>query len=171
MKQNLVKLMEAELAKAETALAVKSMGDKVQDMMEDVAKLRVDSLMAVTETIKEQFGIEQGDAFFNEVDQMLGSLQEDLKNAKSEIDNQVAYLNGEDRGMGSDMGGTPDMEPSGMEPDMGMAGAEDPELDAMFGADPANVGGDAPLGRIKRESIKKQMRVIEGKMRKLKRNK
>lgn len=172
MKQNLVKLMEAELAKAETALAVKSMGDKVQDMMEDVAKLRVDSLMTVTETIKEQFGIEQGDSFFNQVDQLLGSLQDDLRNAKSEIDNQVAYLNGEERDMGSDMGDMPDMDPSGMEPDMGMADAEeDPELDAMFGADPANVGGDAPLGRMKRESIAKKMRVLEARMKRLQKSK
>lgn len=177
MKQNLVKLMEAELEKAETALAVKDIGNKVQDMMEDIAKLRVDSLIAVSETVKEQFGIEQGTAFFDTLDNLLGSLQDGMKNAKTEIDNQVAYLNGEEQ-MGSDMGGMPDMGPNDMDMDMDMGmndtagGGMGGGMDDMFGADPANIGGDEPLGRMKRESIqhlRKQITMLENKLKRTKR--
>ena len=168
MKQNLVKLMEAELAKAETALAVKDMGDKVQDMLEDIAKLRVDTLMTLAEKIKEQFGIQQGDEFFNQIDNLLGGLQDEMKQAKTEIDNQVAYLNGEESPSGdSEMTGMPDME-SDMDVDPAMDADTDQELDDMFGADSVHAGGeDAPLGRMKRESIMRKMRVLEAKMRKL----
>lgn len=167
MKQNLVKLMEAELAKAETALAVKDMGDKVQDMLEDVAKLRVDSLMSISEKIKEQFGVERGDQFFDQIDNLLGALQDDMKNAKAEIDNQVAYLNG-DTPMDTDMGGEmPDFE-TDMSADPAMDMETDQELDDMFGASPANAGGEgAPLGRMKRESLIRKMRVLEARMKKL----
>lgn len=168
MKQNLVQLMEAELEKAETALAVKDLGDKVQDMMEDVAKLRVDSLMAIAETVKEQFGVEEGDRLFDTLDNLLGSLQDDMKTAKAEIDNQVAYLNGESPQMGTDMD-MPDMGVSDMEPSM-----DEPPMDDMFGADDVNAGGDAPLGRMKRESledIKRQMAILEAKMKRAKQKK
>lgn len=164
-KRPLAKLIESELDKSETILAVKDMGDKIQSMLENVAKMRVDTLMPLTEKIKEQFSQEEGQRFQQEMDASLNSLQEATTTAKSEVDDQVAILNGDKPAMGLDqgMGGQSDSM------DMGQPQMDD-NLDDMFGADDSMAGGQAPLGRMRKESVQKmtrQLKILEAKLRKV----
>ncbi len=171
MKQNLSKLMESELDKAELVLAAKGISDEVQTMTEKVAKLQVDDLMPLVDRLKEVFGQEMATTFNSSVDGTLSSLLDLLKQSKDSIENQANVLNGEGdmgMGMGTDMGFDAEpgmggldmgaeMEP-GMEPG-GMDYEGDAEFDAegegdIFGADDSMAGGDEPMGRAKKESKK-----------------
>ena len=162
-KNSLHKLMEAELDKAETILAVKDLGDNVQGIAEDVAKMRVDKLMPLVEKIKEQFDQQTGDQFQQQMDAALEELQDLAISTKNQIDDQVAVLNGDAPAqMPSDMTGGNEMDPMSGGGDMDNA-----EIDDMFGADDVNVGGNEPMGRMRKESIqliRNKMRILEKKM-------
>jgi hypothetical protein len=162
-KGHLSKLMEAELDKAETILAVKELGDKIQDQAEDIAKMRVDTLMPLTEKIKEQFGQETGTQFQSDLDGLLEGLQNSLIDTKNQIDNKVAVLNGDAPDTASDMdiGGDFDS-------DMDLDADTDNDID-IFGADDAAAGGNEPLGRMRKESVdtlRRNIRVLEKKLEK-----
>lgn len=164
MKQNLSKLMESELDKAELVLAAKGISDEVQTMTEKVAKLQIDELMPLVDRLKEVFGHEMADQFNSSVDGTLSSLLDLLKQSKDSIENQANVLNGEgDLGMGYDdmnfdadpgMGGLGmgDNEFGTMEPDEFEGDAEFGGEGDIFGADDTMAGGDEPMGRAKRES-------------------
>ena len=167
MKQNLAKLMESELDRAELILASKGISDEIQTMAEKVAKLSVDELMPLVDRLKEVFGNEMAQVFNDSVDGTLSSLLDQLKQSKDSVENQANVLNGEgDIGMGmdTDMGFNADPGMGGL--DMGTDDYSDPAMggvdgldgDAddsdMFGADDAMAGGDEPLGRAMKENKK-----------------
>lgn len=191
MKQNLSKLMESELDKAELVLAAKGISDEIQSMAEKVAKLQVDDLMPLVDRLKEVFGQEMATTFNSSVDGTLSEMLDQLKQSKDSIENQANVLNGEgdmgygdttdmgfdaEPGMGGlDMGMEPGMEP-GYEGDAELGGEEGD----IFGADDTMAGGSEPLGRAKKESKRAKgkgkrlsemairMKVIEKKLKVLK---
>ncbi len=168
MKQNLPKLMEEALDKAETILGVKEMGDSVHKMAEDVAKMRSTDVMALTELIKEQFGQDEGARFSQEMNSLFEQLQDQITETKNQIDNQVGILNGEQPAGMTDMtdplGG--DMDSEMTPPGVGDGAMDD--IDDMFGANDAMAGDDNPMGRAMRESkikgLRKKIRVLEKKL-------
>lgn len=150
-------LNESEMGKSEAILAAKDMVDSIQDMIEDVSKMQNEQMPALIDTIRDQIGSEQADAFKGAVGQVLGSILQQLTDAREQTDNAARNLAGEGSpdmgmggagGMGGDMGGMGSEmpgAPAGMgEPsDLDMGGDE-------FGAADAAAGGPEDLGREKR---------------------
>lgn len=154
---NLQKLTEGELGTAEAILAAKDMVDTTQDMIEKVGKMQNEQLPALVDSIRDQIGSEQADAFKNSVLQVLTTLSQSLGQTREALDSAARGLTGE---------GAP-------APDMGMAGADAPvggdgmpgggmDMDAPpgefddiggeddFGATDAAAGGPESLGRERR---------------------
>lgn len=139
-----------DLAQAETLIAAKSLSDELQTMAEKVAKMGVDDLMPLVDTMKDQFGPEAADGYNEIMKASLDSLLKSTQEAKEKSDDAVMALQG---------GGVPatpsDIEQVGDEAgdEAGEATVGDelppPEGDGM-GTMPAAAGGDAPLGRRKK---------------------
>lgn len=144
-KQQLV--MESEMGKSQAILAAKDMVDSIQDMLEDVSKMQNEQMPALLDTIRDQIGMEQADAFKNSVGTLLASMVDQLSAARESADQAARALAGEQvaqpmgMGMGAGMGGAP-----------GGVAAPTPELPPgdEFAATDAAAGGELELGREKR---------------------
>lgn len=150
------KLKEGEMGQAEAILAAKDMVDTAQDMIEKVGKMQNEQLPALIDSIRDQIGSEQADAFKNSVGQVLATLSQQLGQTRESLDGAARALTGEgatapmampgmDAGMGADMGGEADL---GM--DAGMGGDVPPDEGDGFGATDAAAGGAEALGRERR---------------------
>ena len=148
MVQNQQQLItESEMAKAEATLAAKDMVDSIQDMLEKIGKMQNEQLPALLDTIRDQIGEQQAEAFRGSVTPLLQQLWQQLSDGRGQADNAARALTGE---------GTPDMSMGGGMPDMG--GAMPPEPNAAipqpggdeFGATDAAAGGGEELGRERR---------------------
>jgi len=145
-------LNESEMGKSEAILAAKDMVDSIQDMIEDVSKMQNEQMPALIDTIRDQIGSEQADQFKGAVGQVLGSILQQLTDAREQTDNAARNLAGEgspDMGMGGGMpGGDMGAPMPGAAPGMG----PESELDMgdEFAATDAAAGGDVDLGREKR---------------------
>ena len=139
-------LTEGEVGNAEVLLAAKDMVDSVQDTIEKVGKMQNEQLPQLLDSIRDQIGSEQADAFKNAVGATLDQLMQNLQAAREGVDSGVRVLSGEqvDNPMampGDEMGGE-------LPPPEGMSDLdqEEPETDG-FGASDAAVGGKEQLGR------------------------
>jgi predicted ABC-type transport system involved in lysophospholipase L1 biosynthesis ATPase subunit len=140
-----VLIQESEMAKAEATLAAKDMVDSIQDMLEKIGKMQNEQLPALLDTIRDQIGEQQAEAFKGTVTPLLQQLWQQLSTGREQADGAARALTGEatpDMNMGSEMGG--DMN-AAMPPEGGME-APAPEGDGM-GAVDAAAGGTAELGR------------------------
>ena len=146
---------ESEMAKSEAILAAKDMVDSIQDMLEKIGKMQNEQLPALLDTIRDQIGDQQAEAFKGTVTPLLQQLWQQLSDGRTQADSAARQLTGEggaDMGLGGDMGG------AGMG---GMGGAPAPEAglgsDAMggdeFGATAAAAGGTDELGRERRGGL------------------
>ena len=107
----------------------------------------------------DQIGTEQADQFKGAVGQVLGSILQQLTDAREQTDNAARNLAGEgspDMGMGGDMAAGGDMgaEMGGM-PGAAPGMGPESDMDAGIGGDEfaatdAAAGGEADLGRAKR---------------------
>jgi hypothetical protein len=138
-------LMEGELETAEAVLAAKDMVDSVQDMITDSSKMLNEELPPLLDTIRDQVGTAQADAYKNTVTTALQELMTSLNSARDALDNGARTLSGEqvtpapmDLG-GGDLGS--DLPPLPGEDDLGGDG---------FDASEPAVGGDEELGRKRR---------------------
>lgn len=140
-------LVEGELETAEAVLAAKDMVDSVQDMITDASKMLNEELPPLLDTIRDQVGTAQADAFKNTVTSALQGLMDSLNGARDALDNGARSLAGEQveqPGMGDAEMAAPGVMPGEMPPvDMGN------EEDAFAAADVA-AGGDEELGRKRR---------------------
>jgi hypothetical protein len=150
-KQQLI--MESEMGKSQAILAAKDMVDSIQDMLEDVSKMQNEQMPALLDTIRDQIGMEQADAFKASVGSLLANMVEQLGSARESADQAARALAGEQVAQPMAMGGAGGMgggmpAPGGnmkMAPDMGS------DLDTdEFAATDAAAGGDESLGREKR---------------------
>ena len=153
-------LFESEMGRSEAVLAAKDIVDSIQDMLEKVSKIQNEQVPALVDTIRDQIGSEQSEAFKNAVRPILDTLYQALQSGRETADNSVRSLAGEDVG-GGDMalGGAPDMgvDPmagdSDFDADMPADGGMDSEFDAPadgFNATDAAAGGEEDLGRARR---------------------
>ena len=140
-------LMEGELETAEAVLAAKDMVDSVQDMITDASKMLNEELPPLLDTIRDQVGTAQADAFKNTVTAALQELMTSLNGARDALDNGARTLSGEQVAP----------EPMGLGPvDAGLPGELPPadvsDLDTGDGFDAAEpaVGGEEELGRKRR---------------------
>ena len=149
-------LFESELGRSEAVLAAKDIVDSVQDMLEKISKVQNEQIPALIDTIRDQIGSEQAEAFKTSMSPTLSDLYTALSTARETADTSVRVLSGEqiadtDMSMGgdefgadagNDLGAAPE---SDFDSDLGAA----PEGDG-FDATDAAVGGEEELGRERR---------------------
>ena len=88
-------LVEGEVGNAEVLLAAKDMVDSVQDAIEKVGKMQNEQLPQLLDSIRDQIGSEQAEAFKNAVGTTLDTLMQNLQSAREGVDNGVRVLSGE----------------------------------------------------------------------------
>jgi hypothetical protein len=151
-------LTESEIAKSGAILAAKDIVDSFQDMLEDISKMQNEQLPALLDTIRDQIGQPQADAFKGTVVPLLTELVGQLQTARETADGAARTLAGEQvaapMGMpGGDMGGMGGEMPPAPGGDMGAApdmATEPAPGGDEFAATDAATGGDEALGRAKR---------------------
>lgn len=146
-KQQLV--MESEMGKSQAILAAKDMVDSIQDMLEEVSKMQNEQMPALLDTIRDQIGMEQADAFKGAVEPLLANMVQQLGAARSTADDAARALAGEPvaQPMGMGMGGAM---PGGPMPDQMPAADMTSDMDTdSFAATDAAVGPNV-VGREKR---------------------
>jgi|TARA_B110000858_G_scaffold64321_1_gene74496 TolA-binding protein len=137
------KIMESDLDQAEVLLAARELVDQLQDMAEDIAKMQVQELMPIVDTMKDQLGFEQAEAYNTVADATLGALLDAVKAAKTSLDD--ATLTAE---------GKPSSSPAPTE----MSDEPDMEMDDEFEGDFSAAGEENPVGReLKGESVMNRM--------------
>ena len=148
LEQHRQQLTEGEVGNAEVLLAAKDMVDSVQDAIEKVGKMQNEQLPQLLDSIRDQIGSEQAEAFKGAVGETLNTLMQNLQAAREGVDNGVRVLSGEqvDNPMampGDDLSGSTELPP-----------APGSDLDADetdgFSATDAAVGGAEELGRERR---------------------
>jgi hypothetical protein len=148
-------LFESEMGRSEAVLAAKNITDSIQDMLEKVSKMQNEELPALIDTIRDQIGGEQAEAFKSSIAPVLSSLYQSMTSGRESADNASRALAGEqvnapmdmgmggmdagaDAGLGDELGGAADL---GMDSDLDADG---------FDATDAAVGGEEELGRERR---------------------
>ena len=151
-------LLEGELEKAQLQLAARDMVDQLQDMIQDLTKLKIEELSALKEGLRSNFDNETANQFESAVSAALQTAIDSVSETKNQVDQAALAITGE----GSMPTGTStgDLEQAmnlgGEEP--APEGGEEPMAPT---ADTA-AGGEEPLGRGRRESREVHMkRMIE----------
>ena len=149
LEEHRTQLNEGEVGNAEVLLAAKDMVDSVQDAIEKVGKMQNEQLPQLLDSIRDQIGSEQAEAFKGAVGETLNTLMQNLQAAREGVDTGVRVLSGEqvDNPMalpGDELGA-----PAG---DLGAAPVSDFDAEDSdgFAASDAAVGGAEELGREKR---------------------
>lgn len=150
-------LFESEMGKSEAVLAAKDIVDSLQDMLEKVSKVQNEQIPALVDTIRDQIGSDQAEAFKGAITPVLTSLYQSLQTGRESADTAVRTLAGEeapagDMSLGGDEFGGADLGGTDLGTDLG--GAES-DLDADMGGDEfaatdAAAGGEEELGRERR---------------------
>ena len=147
---------EQDLQQAQTLIAAKSISDDLQSMAEKVARMGVDDLMPLVDTMKTQFGPEAADAYNEVMKKQLEDLLQSVQTAKDQSDDAVLALQG---------GGIPGAGGTDIENVGNVSGAAAPEVPEMgdgTGTMPAAAGGEEPLGRAKKPAAGTGAVVAEG---------
>lgn len=110
-----------EVQKSQVILAAQDMIDTVQKMIEQISKMNVEELPAVTTGIENEFGSNESQQFNSSASTALQALQEALTTAKNDLSSALGVITG--------------TEAPEMPMDMG-AGAEGPEMPTDMGAEP-----------------------------------
>jgi hypothetical protein len=139
---------EVDVESAEVVMAVRSLGDDVQGMVERLGKMINEDLPAITDQMRAEMGASTAQSFYDSTSASINQHLEATRQLKNTLDQSVNNLSsgGEDMGLGDDP-----MDPmAGSDMDAGMGGDD---LDALAGDDtvdniPAAAGpAEAPLGR------------------------
>ena len=141
-------LNEGEMGKSEAILAAKDMVDSIQDMLEKVSKMQVEQMPALIDTIRDQIGNEQADAFKNSVGQLLAGMLDSMTQAREQADGAARQLAGEQMAPGGMAMPAPAGAPMPGGPEM--APASDLDQADEFGASDAAAGGPDAMGREQR---------------------
>jgi len=148
---------DQDLAQAQTLLAAKAMSDDLQSMAEKIAKMSVEDLMPLVDTMKEQFGLEAADGYNSVVKASLENLLDATSAAKDISDTAILQLQS---------GGVPsvagDEEPMpGVEPAGGEEGSDEmPEIPGEEGMPGEEAAPEEPLGRSLKEGRTAGKKVI-----------
>ena len=152
LEQNRQQLTEGEVGNAEVLLAAKDMVDSVQDAIEKVGKMQNEQLPQLLDSIRDQIGSEQAEAFKNAVGTTLDTLMQNLQSAREGVDNGVRVLSGEQLDQPMELPGDAGADLSGGDTSLPPPPGSDLDQDETdgFAATDAAVGGAEELGREKR---------------------
>jgi hypothetical protein len=127
---------DAEIETAKVILAAQEMTDKIQKMIEDIAKMQVQDLLPIVDAMKMELGVEQADHFNTSADQAMSTLMDSLKSAKDEMGNAIAVAQGNEPA--SDMMQSDEFSQDDTLP----MGDEEEESDYVDGTDLGNAADD-----------------------------
>jgi len=144
---------------AELVMAAKDMVDRITSWMEDTAEMQTESMLELADSIRDEMGSEQSEAFVNSVKPALEALYTALEATREATTAGVGILTGEGEPV-EPMGDEVPAEEPEMEPTVDAeVDAEVPaEDDGMATAEPA-VGGEEEAGRAKRESVERSRKL------------
>jgi len=155
------KLREGAQEQAELVMASKELVDTVGKWLQDTAEMQSESMLKLTDAIRDELGQEQADSFQQSVKPTLEALYQALEASRTALTQGVSLLTGEgapapEMGAeapaeapaegGEEMAAEPEMEPV-----EGGEGIDPAMADAFAGAEAAG-GGTVPEGREQRES-------------------
>jgi hypothetical protein len=133
---------------SELILAAKDMMDKVTGYLEDLATMKTESMLELSDRIRDEMGADKAEAFMQKVKPALESAEQTLTSTRTELDQAVRILTGEEIASTEPMGTLDEpLDSTGDDLDSLNAPAGD-----EFAATDANAGGTEPEGRQKRES-------------------
>ena len=133
---------------SELILAAKDMMDKVTGYLEDLATMKTESMLELSDRIRDEMGADKAEAFMQKVKPALESAEQTLTSTRTELDQAVRRLTGEEIASTEPMGALDEpLDSTGDELDSLNAPAGD-----EFASADANAGGTEPEGRQKRES-------------------
>jgi hypothetical protein len=133
---------------SELILAAKDMMDKVTGYLEDLATMKTESMLELSDRIRDEMGADKAEAFMQKVKPALESAEQTLTSTRTELDQAVRILTGEELASTEPMGTLDEpLDSTGDDLDSLNAPASD-----EFAATDANAGGTEPEGRQKRES-------------------
>lgn len=115
-------LLETEIGRAQTTIAAQDIADQIQTMIEKFANIQYKDLPALHDSIRDSQGVEQAQTFNSSLTDSLQELTASLETAKSDVNNAVAVLTGQEVPMGD---GDLDIDSLGDEADLDL----DTELD------------------------------------------
>ena len=133
---------------SELILAAKDMMDKVTGYLEDLATMKTESMLELSDRIRDEMGADKAEAFMQKVKPALESAEQTLTSTRTELDQAVRILTGEELASTEPMGALDEpLDTAGDDLDSLNAPASD-----EFASADANAGGTEPEGRQKRES-------------------
>ena len=132
---------------SELILAAKDMMDKVTGYLEELATMKTEGMLELSDRIRDEMGADKADAFTQKIKPALDTAEQTLTATRAELDQAVRILTGEETVT----------EPMGtLDEPLDAAGDELDSLNAPASdecaATDANAGGTEPEGRQKRES-------------------
>lgn len=137
-------LVESDVEQAEAMLASKDFIDRIQGMIEDIGEMLNEDLPPLSDTIRDEMGMETAQSYVDVVNPALDAALEALHNTREQLDNGTRVLSGEEAPvMGPEPEDTTDTD------DVDLSLDNEPTDD--FEASPAASGDDTPIGREKRD--------------------
>ena len=145
---------------AELVMAAKDMVDRITGWMEDTAEMQTESMLELADSIRDEMGSEQSEAFTNSVKPALEALYTALEATHEATISGVGILTGEaaPEAMGSEEEMPVDDADVDPMADIDVDAEVPAEDDGMAAAEPA-VGGEEEAGRAKRESVERSRRI------------
>ena len=151
-KKNESVIREGAEESAELVMAAKDMVDRITGWMEDTAEMQTQSMLELADSIRDEMGSEQSEAFLGSVKPSLEALYTSLEATREALTAGVGVLTGE-AAPEVPMGADAEAEDPTMEPTVDAeVDAEVDTGDDFAAAEPA-AGGEEEAGRAKRESI------------------
>ena len=160
------KLQEGAQEQAELVMAAKELVDTVGKWLQDTAEMQSESMLKLSDAIRDELGQEQADQFQQSVKPTLEALYQALEASRGALTQGVSLLTGEGGAAPQEMGAEPapegEMEPveggaeMGAAPEAGMEAPPEAGMEAggdEFATAPQAGGGAADAGRPARESI------------------
>jgi len=130
------KLLENEIGQAQTTIAAQDIADQIQSMIEKFADIKYKELPALHDSIRNAQGVDAAEAFNTALTGSLDTLTSSLEGTKSDVNNAVAELTGQEVASTGDLDldGLEGGDELGGELDLGMGDEMDMDLD-LDGAD------------------------------------
>lgn len=138
---------EVDVEQAEVVMAVKALGDDIQDQVERLGRMINEDLPAITDQMRGEMGASTAQNFYDSLSQTLQQHLDATRQLKNTVDQSVSGMTGQGDGLDdSDLGGDV------MDPGLGddMENLDDISADPDAEIDPAAAGTDEPeepLGR------------------------
>lgn len=146
------KLLEGAEDEAELIIAAKNMVSKLTGWMEDTAEMQSQSMLELSDAIRDEMGSEKSEKFVEIVSPSLESIYKNMEDVRKNLINAVGLLTGQYQG-GEPLG-EPDQTTDRMGDQQMPADLDsEDEMEDDFSASDAATGGTEPTGRPRRESV------------------